>query len=103
TPWGDFGIALGIAAVVTCGSLMIFEYTGYSAVALFYLFAVVLAGMRLRRWPTLFLAALSAALWNFLFVPPRFTFYIRQLPDLLMFGAYFVIALVVAHLATKLR
>jgi two-component system, OmpR family, sensor histidine kinase KdpD len=102
-PWRDFGIALGIAAVVTGFSLVVFEYTGYSAVALFYLFAVVLAGMRLRRWPTLFLAALSALLWDFLFVPPRFTFYIREIPDLLMFGAYFIIALVVAHLGTKLR
>jgi two-component system, OmpR family, sensor histidine kinase KdpD len=102
-PWRDFGIALAIAAVVTGFSLMVFEYTGYSAVALFYLFAVVLAGMRLHRWPTLFLAALSAMIWDFLFVPPRFTFYISQIPDLLMFGAYFIIALVVAHLATKLR
>jgi two-component system sensor histidine kinase KdpD len=102
-PWRDFGFALLIAAAVTGVSLLIFEFTGYSAVALFYLFAVVLAGMRLRRWPTLFLAALSALLWDFLFVPPRFTFYISQIPDLLMFGAYFVIALVVAHLATKLR
>jgi len=102
-PWGDFWIALAIAAAVTGFSLSILDLTGYSAVALFYLFAVVLAGLRLRRWPTLFLAALSALLWDFLFVPPRFTFYISQLPDLLMFGAYFVIAVVVGHLATELR
>jgi two-component system sensor histidine kinase KdpD len=57
-PWRDFGVALLIAAAVTGLSLSIFAYTGYWAVALFYLLAVVLAGMRLRRWPTLFLAAL---------------------------------------------
>jgi two-component system, OmpR family, sensor histidine kinase KdpD len=102
-PWRDFGIALIIAAAVTALSLSIFGYTGYSAVALFYLLAVVLAGMRLRRWPTLFLAALSALLWNFLFVPPRFTFYIGQFQDVMMFCAYFVIALVIGHLATQLR
>jgi two-component system sensor histidine kinase KdpD len=102
-PWRDFGIALAIAAVVTGLSLPIFNYTGYSAVALFYLLAVVLAGTRLRRWPTLFLAALSALLWNFLFVPPRFTFYIGQFQDVMMFCALFVIALVVGHLATQLR
>ncbi len=102
-PWLDFGIALGLAAVVTGFSLLIADFIDYRAVALFYLFAVLLAGMRLRRWPTLFLAALSALLWDFLFVPPHFTFYINQLPDLLMFVAYFIIALVVAHLATKLR
>jgi two-component system sensor histidine kinase KdpD len=103
TPWRDFGIALAIAAVVTGVSLAIFDFTGYWAVALFYLLAVVLAATHLRRWPTLFLAALSAVLWDFLFIPPRFTFYISQFQDFLMFGAYFVIAIVVAHLATKLR
>ena len=42
-------------------------------------------------------------LWDFLFIPPRFTFYITHLHDFLMFGAYFVIALVIGHLATQLR
>ena len=102
-PWRDFGIALAIAAGVTALCLAIFDYTGYWAVALFYLLAVVLAATRLRRWPTLFLAALSALLWDFLFIPPRFTFYISQFHDFMMFGAYFVIALVIGHLATQLR
>jgi len=102
-PWEDFGIALAIATVVTVVSLTIVDYTGYWAVALFYLLAVVIAATRLRRWPTLFLAALSAMLWNFLFIPPRFTFYITHLHDILMFGAYFVIAVVIGHLASQLR
>ena len=102
-PWRDFGIALVIAAVVTALSLSIFDFTGYWAVALFYLLAVVLAATRLRRWPTLFLAALSALLWDFLFIPPRFTFYISHFHDFMMFGAYFVIAIVIGHLATQLR
>ncbi len=102
-PWRDFGIALGIAAGVTALCLAIFAYTGYWAVALFYLLAVVLAATRLRRWPTLFLAGLSALLWDFLFIPPRFTFYITYFHDFMMFGAYFVVAVVIGHLATQLR
>jgi two-component system, OmpR family, sensor histidine kinase KdpD len=102
-PWRDYGIAVGIAALVTGVSLSIFDFTGYWAVALFYLLAVVLAATRLRRGPTLFLAGLSALLWDFLFIPPRFTFYISQLQDFLMFGAYFIIAVVIGHLATQLR
>src|SRR5882762_10279501 len=102
-PWRDFGLALAIVAIVTAFSLSVFDYTGYWAVSLFYLLAVVLAATTLRRWPTLFLAALSALLWDFLFIPPRFTVYITHLHDFLMFGAYFIIALVIGHLATKLR
>ena len=102
-PWKEFGVALGVAAGVTAFSLLIFDYTGYWAIALFYLFAVVLVGMRLRRWPTFVLAALSALLWNFLFIPPRFTFYISKFEDFMMFGAYFIIAVVIGHLATQLH
>src|ERR1700736_5594337 len=102
-PWRDFGIALAIAAGVTAVCLAILDFTGYWAIALFYLLAVVLAATRLRRWPTLFLAALSALLWDFLFIPPRFTFYITHFHDFMMFGAYFVIAIVIGHLATQLR
>jgi two-component system sensor histidine kinase KdpD len=102
-PWREYGIALTIAAGVTGVCLAIFDFTGYWAVALFYLLAVVLAATRLRRWPTLFLAGLSALLWDFLFIPPRFTFYITHFHDFMMFGAYFVIAIVIGHLATQLR
>ena len=104
-----FGVArirpvdLAIAAVVTAVSLAVFHLAGYWAVALIYLFAVTIAGLRLHRGPTLLLAALSALLWNFLFIPPRFTFYISQLPDFMMFGIYFVVALVIGHLAAQLR
>jgi two-component system, OmpR family, sensor histidine kinase KdpD len=102
-PWAEFGLALAVAAGVTAVCLAIFNYTGYWAVALFYLLAVVLTATRLRRWPTLFLATVSALLWDFLFIPPRFTFYISHLHDFMMFGAYFVIALVIGHLASQLR
>ena len=102
-PWHEFGIALVIAALVTGICLATFAYTGYWAVALFYLLVVTLAATRLHRGATLFLAALSGLLWDFLFIPPRFTFYIGELHDAMMFVAYFVIALVVGNLTSRLR
>ena len=48
-------------------------------------------------------AGLSAVLWDFLFIPPRFTFFIGQLDDALMFSMYFVTAAALAYLMARLR
>jgi two-component system sensor histidine kinase KdpD len=101
--WNEFGAATLIGTVVTGISLVLLGYTGYWAIALIYLLTVVLASVRLGRWATLYLAALSALLWDFLFIPPRFTLYIKQVHDLMMFGTYFVVALVIGHFTARLR
>lgn len=101
--WRELGLATVIAAAVTGASLALFQVTGYWTVALFYLLAVVLASVRLGRWPVLCLAALSALLWNYLFIPPRFTFAIHEVQDFMMFGTYFVVAVVVGHFTSRLR
>ncbi len=59
--WREYGLAIAIAAVVTALSLAIFHLTGYWAVALIYLLAVTVAGLRLHRGPTLLLASLECA------------------------------------------
>ncbi len=99
----EYGIAFGVAAVVTVFCLAVEKITGYSSVSLIYLLAVVLSGVYLSRWPVLFLGTLSALLWNFLFIPPRFTFYIYKTYDFMMFAMYFVIAIVMGQITTRLR
>jgi two-component system sensor histidine kinase KdpD len=48
-------------------------------------------------------AASSAALWNFLFVPPYFTFHVQRYHDGIMFVVFFVVALAMGHLTSRLR
>ena len=110
-PWRDwlagsarsYAFALGLVAAVTIVGLLLVPLTGYWTIALIYLLAVTLAGAWLRRGPSLLLATLSALAWDFLFIPPRFTFYIRETHDFVMFGAFFVVALVVGQLTARLR
>jgi two-component system sensor histidine kinase KdpD len=99
----QYAIALRITAGATVLSLLVRHVTGYWSVALIYLLTVTIAGVSLRRGPTLLLAALSAILWNFLFIPPVYTFYINQTHDVMMFIMFFVVALVIGHLTTRLR
>ena len=48
-------------------------------------------------------AVLSALLWDYFFIPPRFTFSITKLEDVLMFFLYFVTAAALAFLMSRLR
>ena len=53
--------------------------------------------------PVLLSAVLSALIWNFFFIPPRFTFHISTGEDSLLLIMYFVIAMIHAVLTYKIR
>ncbi|MCG3146757.1 MAG: Sensor protein KdpD [Verrucomicrobiae bacterium] len=99
----DCGWGTGAVGAVTLVSWLLQEVTGYWAIALVYLLAVVLLAMVLNRWAVLVVATLSAVLWNFLFIPPVFTFHISHVHDLMMFFMYFVVALSMGHFTNQLR
>jgi two-component system sensor histidine kinase KdpD len=102
-PLNSYLRAVAVAVCVTLGGLAVKPWIGYSSVALLYLLAVIVTALALPRIPTLLLAALSALLWNFLFIPPVFTFHISQAHDFMMFAMFFVVALVMGNLTARLR
>lgn len=102
-PINEFVLAGVLVTLVTAISLLIEPFTGYLSIALVYLLLVVAVGLKLKRGPVLTVAAASALLWNFLFIPPRFTFYIDRLHDVMMFAMFFVVAMAMGHLTSRLR
>ncbi len=99
----DCGVGAAVVAGVTVVSWFLQRLTGYQAIGNIYLLFVVLLAMVLNRWAVLFVAALSALLWDFLFIPPPFTFRINSLHDQMMFTTYFIIALVMGRMTNRLR
>jgi two-component system sensor histidine kinase KdpD len=99
----EFVLAGSLVMLVTAVSLLIEPFTGYLPIALLYLLLVVAVGLKSSRGPVLALAATSALLWNFLFIPPHFTFYIDKLEDAMMFVMFFVVAMAMGHLTSRLR
>lgn len=103
---GGYAEYLGIAAIAAAATgvgVVLEPAIGYWSVALIYLLTVTVTGVSFRRGPTLVLAAASALLWNWNFIPPKFTLRINEPQDLMMFGMFFSVALVVGHLTTRLR
>ena len=97
-----------IAAIATAGFLAWIAsaasaFTGYMFPALLFLMAVVISALSWRRGPVLTLATLSALVWNFLFIPPRFTFHIAKPEDAFMFAIFFLVALSMGHLTSRLN
>ncbi len=79
------------------------SFTGYMFVALVFLLAVVIAALRFSRGPVLTMATLSAVCWNYFFIPPIFTFHISKPEDWIMFGMFFIVALSMGSLTSRLR
>jgi two-component system sensor histidine kinase KdpD len=65
--------------------------------------SVALLALAFGPGPVLLAAGLSAVIWDYFFIPPRFTFVIGKIEDILMFGMYFIIAIVTSILNTKIR
>lgn len=86
------GICYGIA-----------PFLGYRVIAFILLLAVSLIAISFDILPVLLSALLSAFIWNFFFIPPRFTFHVSTTEDVILFIMYFVIALINAALTYKIR
>ncbi|MGA2975512.1 MAG: sensor histidine kinase KdpD [Spirochaetia bacterium] len=95
-------MALVIAAV-TGINLLALPLIGYRSVSILYLLAIIALAFFTNRLAVLIAAGASALLWDFFFLPPRFTFMITKLEDVLMFFLYFVIAAALAFLMSRLR
>jgi two-component system sensor histidine kinase KdpD len=78
-------------------------YIGYRVVAFTLLVAVSLIAMLFDILPVFVAAILSALIWDFFFIPPRFTFHVNSTEDTILLVMYFLIALVHSVLTNKIR
>ena len=99
----DCGVGIGAVAAATAVSWLLQGVLGYVAVSLVYLLTVVLLALVLNRWAVLLMAALSAIAWDYLFIPPLYTFTIGSAHDIMMFTMFFVVALAMGHTTHQLR
>ncbi|MBS0632321.1 MAG: sensor histidine kinase KdpD [Verrucomicrobia bacterium] len=98
--YGEVAVTLG---VVTAACWFLTPFAGYLSVGMIYLFAMIALSLRVGRGPVLAAGVASALLWDFLFIPPLFTFAISKLEDGMMFATYFAVALAAGHLTARIR
>jgi two-component system, OmpR family, sensor histidine kinase KdpD len=105
---GDFAWRGHAAAVVACAltTLLATPLIGLlelTNIVMFFLLAVVGVGWVYGRGPAVLAAFLGVALFNFFFVPPRFSFAVHDGEFLVTFAVMLVVALAIGQLTAGLK
>lgn len=92
--------ACGVTTILAAGLLRIFDL---SNVVMLLLLTVVGVSIRFGRGAGAWAAALSVLLFDFFFVPPRFSFVVSDVQYFFTFTLMLLIALIIGQLAAKLQ
>ena len=99
----QYAAGLGVVGLCTGVNAMLYSRVGPQALALVYLLGVVLLAFGVGRGPTLATATASALMWDYFFLPPRYSLRMTHVEDVMMFCMYFVVALVLGQFASRMR
>jgi two-component system sensor histidine kinase KdpD len=99
----EYGWAIGIIAVTTGVALALRPYLQTIDIAMVFLLAVVVVAFRFRRGPAVVASLLSIAAFDFGFVPPYYTFDVRNPAFFLTFAVMLGVALAMSQLTGTIR
>lgn len=96
-------ISLLLVLIVSIICFFLTDIIGYKVVAFLLLVTLSFLALFFDILPVLIAALLSALVWNYFFIPPRFTFHVHMAEDFFLLIMYFIIAMVHAVLTYKIR
>ncbi|MDD8019065.1 MAG: ATP-binding protein, partial [Bacteroidota bacterium] len=99
----QYVLAVVSVFIVALACYALTNYLGYQTVALILLLTVALLPLKLGVGPVLVAATLSALVWDFFVIPPRFTIFGSLPQDIAMLIIYFAIATITSVLTTRIR
>ncbi|MCU7548856.1 ATP-binding protein [Chitinophagaceae bacterium LB-8] len=99
----QYFLSLLFVCIVSFLCFVFANFIDYKIVAFILLVTVSLIAITFDIFPVLTAAVLSALIWNFFFIPPRFTFHVGSTEDTILFVMYFIIAMVNAVLTNKIK
>src|SRR5436309_8993395 len=101
--WREYASAIGIVAASTALCFALRPRLKTVDVAMVLLLGVVAVAARYRRAPALLASALSIAVFDFVFVPPYYTFDVHDTAYFLTFRVMLAVALVMSGLTARIR
>lgn len=99
----EYILASGIVAGTAVIGLVLRHRLATIDIAMLFLLAVVMVASRYRQGPALLASVLSIAAFDFVFVPPYYTFGVHESAYILTFGVMMLVAVLMSHLTARLR
>jgi two-component system sensor histidine kinase KdpD len=99
----SYAVAVAGVLLTTALGVLLRPYLNAIDMAMLFLLAVVVVAARTRLGPALLASALSIAAFNFVFVPPYFTFHVHDADYILTFVVMLVVATLMSRLTARIR
>jgi two-component system sensor histidine kinase KdpD len=97
--WHAYGKGTIVVAIATALCELLFGHIELTNLVMIYLLGTVFVAARFGRGPSALSAVLSVGLFDFLFVPPYYSFAVSDAQYLITFSVMLVTALVISNLA----
>lgn len=97
----------GMASVIVIATVLVAKllqhHLALPNLSMVFLVGVLSIAVRYGLWPSLYACLLSAMMYNFLLIPPLYTFTIAGPQETLAFVVYLVVAVIASHMAARTR
>jgi len=99
----DYIAVIFVVVTVSTICFLLKDIIGYRLVSFILLFVVSILAVFFGTGPILLASTLSAAVWDYFFIPPAFTLHIGDTEDTLLLVMFFIVALLNGILTSRIR
>jgi len=100
---GQILLSIGLVILIAGICFAFSSFIDYKIVAFILLLCVSFLAVVFDIIPVLIASTLSALIWNFFFIEPRFTFMIHTTEDTVLLSMYFLVAIINGVLTYRMR
>jgi two-component system sensor histidine kinase KdpD len=101
--FSDFFLPLFIVSIIGGICLSFHSLINYHLVGIIFLFVITIMGIFIKQGPVLLASGLGALFWLFIFIPPSFNFFPKDLYDFFLVFVYFAMTVITTSLAKRVR
>ena len=99
----EFSLILPSIFFITLTGYILEDVISQWGLSLIFLSHIIYISAYYSKIASMTVSILSALVWNYIFIPPRFTFIISKTEDIMVYLVFFIVAIVTSNLSSKLH